>query len=326
MLISFIVPVYNVYKYVRRCVESLTAQTYSDIEVILVDDGSTDGSSGLCDRLSEEDCRIRVIHKENGGLSDARNTGLRDARGEYVVFVDSDDFWPYEGSLSQLVEIVSKENTIDFLGFNCMYYYEQSDEYRKWRMYSEKIVENSNNEYVLTELIASGTIPMSACLKLMKREFLLNNELFFQKGIVAEDIPWFISMIIKADKVRFVNDYVYAYRQNVVGSISNSFSLRTFNDLFGIIRNQVICIPTYDVSQETKDALYSFMAYEFCILLSNIVALPDSLRGKKREELMEYKWLLNYTSNPKVKLTRLICRLCGIRITEKILAFYQKNH
>jgi glycosyltransferase involved in cell wall biosynthesis len=113
MLISFIVPVYNVYKYVRRCVESLTAQTYSDIEVILVDDGSTDGSSGLCDRLSEEDRRIRVIHKENGGLSDARNTGLRDARGEYVVFVDSDDFWPNDASLSYLVDTVQKEESLD---------------------------------------------------------------------------------------------------------------------------------------------------------------------------------------------------------------------
>lgn len=326
MLISFIVPVYNVYKYLRRCVESITAQTHTNIEVILVDDGSTDGSSGLCDSLVEEDCRIRVIHKENGGLSDARNTGLRLAKGEFVVFVDSDDFWPYEDSLSQLVEIVSKENTIDFLGFNCMYYYDQSDEYRKWKMFSKEIVENVNNEHVLIHLVASGTIPMSACLKLMKREFLLNNKLFFQEGIVAEDIPWFISMIIKADKVRFVNNYVYAYRQNVVGSISNSFSLRSFNDLLNIIKDQVRVIPSYDVTQETKDALYSFMAYEFCILLSNIAVLPNSVQEMKRNELMEYKWLLNYTLNPKVKLARLIYRLCGINITERILAFYQKNH
>ncbi len=91
-LISVIVPVYNVIEYLPRCVESLRKQTYSNLEILLVDDGSTDGSGALCDRLSAEDCRIRVFHKENGGSSSARNLGIAQAKGAYLGFVDSDDY------------------------------------------------------------------------------------------------------------------------------------------------------------------------------------------------------------------------------------------
>lgn len=91
-LVSIIVPVYNVERYLDECVSSLLSQTYGNIEVILVDDGSTDGSGALCDRMSCKDSRVRVLHKENGGLSDARNYGLREASGEWISFVDSDDY------------------------------------------------------------------------------------------------------------------------------------------------------------------------------------------------------------------------------------------
>lgn len=91
-LISVIVPVYNIQGYLERCVRSICAQTYKDLEIILVDDGSTDGSGEICDRLAKEDNRIRVFHKENGGSSSARNLGIREAMGEYLGFIDSDDY------------------------------------------------------------------------------------------------------------------------------------------------------------------------------------------------------------------------------------------
>ena len=91
-LITVIVPVYNILEYLPRCVHSITGQTYRNLEILLVDDGSTDGTGELCDRLGEEDPRIRVFHKENGGSSTARNLALQHAKGEYVGFVDSDDY------------------------------------------------------------------------------------------------------------------------------------------------------------------------------------------------------------------------------------------
>ena len=91
-LISVIVPVYNVEKYLAKCIDSIIAQTYTNLEILLVDDGATDSSGAICDEYAQKESRIRVIHKENGGLSDARNRGIAEARGEYLGFIDSDDY------------------------------------------------------------------------------------------------------------------------------------------------------------------------------------------------------------------------------------------
>ena len=91
-MVSVIVPIYNSEKYLKRCVDSILSQTFSDFELLLVDDGSTDGSGSICDEYSVKDSRVRVFHKENGGVSSARNLGLDNARGEWITFVDSDDY------------------------------------------------------------------------------------------------------------------------------------------------------------------------------------------------------------------------------------------
>ena len=109
-LLSVIVPVYNIMEYLPRCVRSLEQQTYRDLEILLVDDGSTDGTGALCDRLAREDGRIRVFHKENGGTSSARNLGIEKARGEFLGFVDSDDFVEPDMYMHLLQAAEGKEN------------------------------------------------------------------------------------------------------------------------------------------------------------------------------------------------------------------------
>ena len=101
--VSVVIPVYNVMPYLERCVQSVVRQTYQNLEIILVDDGSTDGSGKLCDKIAGTDQRIRVIHQKNQGLSGARNTGIRQATGEYVVFLDSDDEWLLSDGLEVLL-------------------------------------------------------------------------------------------------------------------------------------------------------------------------------------------------------------------------------
>lgn len=117
-MISVIVPSYNVELYLERCVQSLVSQTYTDLEIILVDDGSTDGTGELCDKLARRDHRIKVIHKENGGLSDARNAGIKIATGEYYSFIDGDDFIEadtYECMISEMADPAVSIVAGDFL-------------------------------------------------------------------------------------------------------------------------------------------------------------------------------------------------------------------
>ena len=115
-LISVIVPVFNVEKYLERCVETIVNQTYKNLEIILVNDGSTDNSGELCDELAKKDNRIKVVHKENGGLSDARNTGERESTGEYIIFIDSDDYIHHEMLNTLYTQIVEKNADVSICG------------------------------------------------------------------------------------------------------------------------------------------------------------------------------------------------------------------
>ena len=324
MKISFVLPVYKVEAYLRECVESLTQQTYKDIEIILVDDGSPDSSPDLCDKLAEEDRRIKVLHKTNGGLSSARNAGIEVATGEYLIFVDSDDKWIGENSLEKLVALIRNNPDCQFYGFNCQYFYPDKDNYVKWVLYNNEVLYPISGSTAMVSLVASGTFPMSACLKIINRRWLLEQQITFKIGQIAEDIPWFINLLEKCDKCMFVNDFVYAYRQNVIGSITHSGGERSFNSLLDIVKTELNLVDQRSFTLEAKDSLRSFLAYEVSILMSAICSLPNDKQEAARKEVKELCWLLKYTSNPKVRIVRGVYSLFGYCITEKMLRIYNR--
>lgn len=321
MKVSFIIPVYKVENYLDECVQSILNQTYQDYEILLVDDGSPDRCPKLCDQWAQADARVKALHKANGGLSDARNFGLKHALGDYVIFVDSDDFWIGIDSLAKLMKVVETNPSCDFISFNCCYYYEETKTYTKWVPYADSLAVATDKDTAMHSLVASGTMPMSACLKVISRKSLSDMQLSFIKGILAEDIPWFIHLLDGSKYCMFVNEYIYAYRQGREGSITSTGGERSFNSLFDILKNEVANIDNRSFSQEAKDALLSFLAYEFCILLT----YECEFAQKKHKELLQYKWLLNYTLNPKVRKAALVNKIFGIKITEWVLKFYLKH-
>lgn len=327
MLISFVVPVYNVQSYLRDCVLSITSQTYRDIEVILVDDGSNDESPRLCDELASEDRRIKVIHKKNGGLSDARNCGLRAVGGDYVIFIDSDDFWIGQDSLQRIVNIIEVHYDLSFVNFNCCYYYPEKG-YSKWREYKDELLKPVDSDTAIQGLVASGTFPMSACFKVISTQLLRKNELFFKVGMLCEDIPWFLDLLDYSKESLFVNEYIYAYRQNVGTSITSNFGLKSFDSIICIIEEELSKLESRSFSDKTKDYIKSFLAYELCICLANLHQIEKKGREERRKKLIKYKWLLSYTQNPKVRKVSLLNSLFGFKVSELALRFfmYHKNH
>lgn len=297
-------------------------QTYRDFEILLVDDGSPDNCPALCDEWAKKDSRIKALHKSNGGLSDARNYGLEHAQGDYVVFVDSDDFWVNKDCLENLMNVVDVHPECDFIGFNCSYYYSDTKTFKKWVAYDESLSKPTDKDTVLCSLVASGTFPMSACLKIIKRKSLSEINLHFIKGLLSEDIPWFINLLEGAKKCMFINDYIYAYRQGVVGSISNSFSVRNFNSILRIIDNELQKLEGRTFNEKTKDYIKSFLAYELCICLGGLGQLEKSVRNEYYEKLKPYKWLLKFCQNPKVKKVSILNSLVGFRLTRFFLEFY----
>jgi len=216
---SFIVPVYNVAPYLRKCVDSLLAQDYDSYEIILIDDGSTDGSSSVCDDyVRRVECgkwkveSIRAIHQENGGLSAARNAGLKAAKGEYVCFVDSDDYWE-ENVLGGLLAQVEREE-LDVLRFD----------YQNVRLKVESEYEvfepNKSPRYVDkgTEVVDGeaylNTRMGYACYAVMyiiKRSILIDDRCLFTEGIHFEDVEWLPRMMLRAKRVNSTTMTVYNY-------------------------------------------------------------------------------------------------------------------
>ena len=322
MKISYILPVYNVEAYLRECVNSIIRQTYKDIEIILVDDGSPDGSPALCDQLATEDNRIKVLHKPNGGLSDARNAGLKIATGDYIVFMDSDDLWLGDDSLDNLVSLIKRYPRCSFYGFNCQYYYPDSNTYTKWVQYADEVLTPISGNSAMASLVKSGTFPMSACLKVINRQWLIDNQITFKVGQISEDIPWFINLLEKSQKCMFVNDYIYAYRQNVAGSISASGGERSFNSVLNIIKTELALIDKRSFTATAKDSLRSFLAYEVSILIAFVCGLPKDKQSDARAEIKKLCWLLQYTQNPKVRMVSRVYNLFGYAITERVLRLY----
>ena len=322
MKISFIVPVYRVEKYLDECVQSLLKQTYNDFELILVDDGSPDRCPELCDKWANADVRVRSLHKPNGGLSDARNFGLNHAKGEYVVFMDSDDFWLGEDSLNKMITLMTQCPKCNFYGFNCQYYYPETNSFTKWIQYADEVLSPVSGNYAMVSLVKSGTFPMSACLKVINRQWLIDNQITFKVGQLSEDIPWFINLLDNSEKCVFTNDYIYAYRQNVVGSITASVGERHFNSVFDIINTELQLIDNRSFTSEAKDALRSFLSYEISILMAYVCELPKERRAEVRAKIKQLGWLFKYTQNPKVRMVSRVYNVFGYAITERVLKLY----
>ncbi|WGE65244.1 glycosyltransferase [Actinobacillus equuli] len=230
-IISIIVPVYNVSFYLKRCIDSLLQQTYTNLEIILVNDGSTDDSGKICDNYKIIDDRIKVIHKENGGLSSARNIGIASASGEYIGFVDSDDW--VTPDMFEYLYFILRQNNADISVSSCMRCNSiEEGENLILKNKTHTITVCSQEEYMKKFMkIDSQTIEYYACNKLYKRELLTNEQ--YPIGKTAEDVLGTFKALLKARKVVLSDKITYFYYINP-NSITASFSIKKANDLLSV--------------------------------------------------------------------------------------------
>ena len=225
-LISVIVPVYNVEKYIRRCVDSIIGQTYKNLEILLIDDGSDDLSGEICDEYAEIDMRVRVFHKKNGGQSSARNFGLENAMGEYVGFVDSDD-WIEKDTYSYCIDLINNENckvdAVQF-GISCV-----KDEAEQPRVRKEKITKYENKDilnYLMIQSTKTDTY-FSPATCLFSRNILQNVR--FAVGHINEDIVFKYQVFDKANMIIDSNCIKYYYFQGVGSTTTDGLKKRDFD-------------------------------------------------------------------------------------------------
>ena len=235
--ISIIVPVYNVEAYLEKCVESILKQTYTNLEILLVNDGSTDKSGELCDKLALRDHRIRVIHKENGGLSDARNRGIDEASSNLIGFIDSDDYIDEDMYETLYRQMVASKADLSMCGHYDVYHQipeKQVAEIKTWELMPEEAI-----KMVMEAKILSVT----AVNKLYKKA--LFEQLRFRIGKIAEDAFIMVDLIHQCSKVVATNEkkYYYVHRENSI--TTQKFSLKFLNVIEAYEQNAKIISENY---------------------------------------------------------------------------------
>ena len=221
--VSVIVPVYNVAAYLPQCLDSILAQTLQETEIIVVDDGSTDNSPKICDEYAAKDERIQVIHQKNTGLSGARNTGMAEACGKYIAFVDSDD-WIEPTMLTKLYEAAEKDKSDVAVCHINLCEPDKKIKPKNYWPYAKDCVLKPKQFYKYF-LIA----PCWACNKIYRRDFLQKKKITFIEGILYEDVPFFTEVFLQLEQVSFVADYLYNYRTGRDGAITVKPSVKQFD-------------------------------------------------------------------------------------------------
>lgn len=235
-VVSVVIPVYNVKAYLPQCVDSVLRQTYTQLEIILVDDGSADGSGQLCEDYRAADSRVTVIHQENGGLSDARNTGLARAQGEYLYFLDSDDYLEPD-ALEKLAARLESSGA-DFVFFNAQVFSDEGEAFRSNSYMRQNAYPDGSGQEVLFRLLILDEYKPSACLSFFRRAFLTAHRLRFRRGIIGEDELFSFYAYHCAERVSY-DAHGYYHRRMRPGSIMTSGNYRRRYESMHIIMDEL---------------------------------------------------------------------------------------
>lgn len=299
---SIIVPVYNVEMYLEDCVNSILKQTFTDFEIILVDDGSPDQCPQICDEYAKIDDRIKVIHKENGGLSSARNSGMRRADGEYFVFVDSDDALLDDNALARIHVNLKEKNYPDVM-------------LKKPKI--NKLLDEYKGTELLPILINNGFC-VTVWDKIYKQDFIKLNNLYFREGYVHEDVLWTIITLANANKCTFIDEQFYMH--NVVeNSIVQSRSEKSILNRAVSKMNNAITGAEYfmnsNFDERVKTAAYKFYIGIYLNGITEGITLKEPKNefifndeAKKTLKIMEFA---RKTDNKKYMLFGNLYRIFG---------------
>lgn len=289
-LISVIVPVYKVEKYLRRCIESIQAQTYCNLEIILVNDGSPDNCGAICDEYASRDKRIHVIHKTNGGLSDARNAGINVARGDYLGFIDSDDFIAndmYELLYQRIIEENADISICDVAVTN---------DGEKATFTDSESKDIFEGEDILFAMIYRNRFTVNVWNKLYRRELFQN--IRFPKGMLYEDLATTYKLMMQAKCVVYTHSKKYAYVQRN-GSIMNVTGFRIVKDKVQIVSEMWDYFEESDIfhKKEIQAGMIRYITNDIFRMLGhdNLTKNPEYRKALKK--FISSKWGVIYTNS-----------------------------
>jgi glycosyltransferase involved in cell wall biosynthesis len=301
---SIIIPVYNVEDYLNQCLDSILCQTYSKYEIVLVNDGSTDSSFQICQKYHKDFSQIKLINKENGGLSDARNRGLNESEGDYIIFTDSDDYWIGNYVLNDLNNLI-KEFDPDLIIHEESRFFAEKDVICKHNQRFIKEKKGKFDDYVI-DLVYYDLFVASAWDKVIRRSILIDNKLFFPLGRKSEDIEWCARLMHYIDTFSIYSKSFYIYRQVRKGSITTNVTEKHIEDVYFMVKNGLNA-PKSD-SESINQAIENYWAFNYVVILKDFYVLSSKIRSNIWNDILSWKYLLQRKRNIRV---------------DKVVKFYQ---
>lgn len=311
MLFSIIIPCYNVEKYLAECVDSILAQSVDTFEVILVNDGSKDTTGAICDAYAARDARIRVIHKENGGQSSARNMGTQIAKGDYFIYIDSDDFIMDPDFLKKMTEAAGKNDII-------FYKHKKFDDETKQFSpcaYSFAHLSSEASYYdTLKAMIAADAffgMPWNKCIR---ADVIRENNIRFDESLTGEDMDWIYYIILGSCSLTTVDEPFIAYRQRA-NSVTSSLKIKSLNDFVFILEKWYEKAQSDDTAQEQKEIMLASLAKYYSNLLIMYTRVKDKQKHAYDKRLKKLSVLLRHGLSRRPRLVAKIYKLAGFRLT-----------
>ena len=297
MKISVIIPVFRTERFLRQCVDSILNQIYEELEVVLIDDGSPDSSASICQSYVDKDRRVFLIHKHNGGLSDARNIGVMFASGDYAIFVDSDDYLEQCDAIEKICSRLEKTKC-DVVNYSYCKVFEH-DGKRVTMIQAKDMPDNIHSlDEQLNYVFANRVFITSACNKAIAVPLL--KQLHFEEGRYSEDVLWTANLLVNVKSMDYIADCIYCYRQNT-SSISQNIGSKNISDLAHAIEECYNIYMALDNDDIVKECLGKYLAYQFSTLIA-VQSFTQRFEFETIKRMRAYSNILHYHGNQsKVK-------------------------
>ena len=323
--LSIIIPMYNSEKYIAQCLDSILCQDDNDYEVILVDDGSLDDTFEIARYYSEKNEQFHLVRQSNSGTSAARNTGLSLARGQYVTFIDNDDFWMAKDAISSIRRTVEATHA-EFIAHEAVIYHDADSSFDSPSQVGimDELLSASTKSETLSCLLRQNLLSVTVWSKVCSSELIKRVDLVFPSGMRNEDTFWVFRALLHAKSIAWCPESFYAYRcGHAYAQTSKPLTEKNVSDLAQVImccmhEMKQIQVDDYDLS-----SLNSFLAYVYLVWMGQSTFLGRSyIHSKEYADMKDRKWILRYDLIPEVHLSNRIMSMFGFNATRYVLGMY----